>query len=87
MREVKHRWSGWPGAWCLDCGMEDAEEIELAGPPSETRHRFSDLPHTAQPCEGCSDSACKEPNSARHDPYASDMPSALEHRWEKDDAR
>lgn len=26
-----HRWSGWPGAWCLDCGQEDPFELELAG--------------------------------------------------------
>lgn len=25
-----HRWSGWPGAWCLDCGIEDPHEIALA---------------------------------------------------------
>lgn len=28
MRE--HRWSGWPGAFCLDCGCEDPHEIALA---------------------------------------------------------
>lgn len=22
-----HRWSGWPGAYCLDCRAEDAREI------------------------------------------------------------
>jgi hypothetical protein len=22
-----HRWSGWPGAFCLDCGAEDQREI------------------------------------------------------------
>jgi hypothetical protein len=22
----EHRWSGWPGAYCLDCGAEDAVE-------------------------------------------------------------
>ena len=24
-----HRWSGWPGAWCLelDCGQEDGNEV------------------------------------------------------------
>jgi hypothetical protein len=22
-----HRWSGWPGAWCQDCGLPDAHEI------------------------------------------------------------
>lgn len=27
---MSHRWSGWPGAWCLDCGMEDPMEIALA---------------------------------------------------------
>jgi hypothetical protein len=27
----QHRWSGWPGAWCLDCGAEDANERDLAG--------------------------------------------------------
>ena len=25
-----HRWSGWPGAYCLDCGVEDALENALA---------------------------------------------------------
>lgn len=25
-----HNWSGWPGAWCLDCGIEDPYEIALA---------------------------------------------------------
>ena len=23
---MSHRWSGWPGACCLDCGAEDAME-------------------------------------------------------------
>lgn len=22
-----HRWSGWPGAFCLDCGVEDKDEL------------------------------------------------------------
>ncbi len=26
----RHRWSGWPGAYCLNCGMEDQVEIALA---------------------------------------------------------
>lgn len=25
-----HRWMGWPGAWCLDCGQEDGMEIAIA---------------------------------------------------------
>jgi hypothetical protein len=24
-----HRWSGWPGAYCLYCGSEDPREIAL----------------------------------------------------------
>ena len=23
----EHRWSGWPGAFCLDCGKEDLREV------------------------------------------------------------
>lgn len=26
----KHNWSGWPGAWCQICGIEDKNEICLA---------------------------------------------------------
>jgi hypothetical protein len=26
---VNHRWSGWPGAWCLDCGVEDPWEVAI----------------------------------------------------------
>jgi hypothetical protein len=25
-----HRWSGWPGAYCLDCGCGDPFEVALA---------------------------------------------------------
>lgn len=24
--QTGHRWSGWPGPWCLDCGIEGPEE-------------------------------------------------------------
>lgn len=37
-----HRWSGWPGAICLDCGIEDQLEICLA----------DDCPHTPYPTDG-----------------------------------
>ena len=26
----QHRWSGWPGAYCLLCGAEDAMEVAVA---------------------------------------------------------
>jgi hypothetical protein len=25
-----HRWSGWPGAYCIDCGSEDPAETCMA---------------------------------------------------------
>lgn len=28
---MDHRWSGWPGAWCLDCGIEDMREFCVSG--------------------------------------------------------
>lgn len=27
---ASHRWSGWPGAYCMLCGIEDPIEIALA---------------------------------------------------------
>jgi hypothetical protein len=30
MIKSRHRWSGWPGAVCADCGVEDAAENALA---------------------------------------------------------
>jgi len=73
---MTHRWSGWPGAWCLDCGLEDADEIALAGPASQARHRYSDLPHTVPACRGCSPETgeCPTPGSRRYDPYLGNEP-------------
>lgn len=69
-----HRWSGWPGAFCLDCGMEDALELSLAGEPHEVHHRYLDVPHSEQPCQGCAEDPCygpipdvKVPRGASHD--------------------
>jgi hypothetical protein len=33
----EHRWSGWPGAFCLDCFQEDLTEI------CATSHAHADL--------------------------------------------
>lgn len=58
-----HRWSGWPGAWCLDCGMPDMNEVCLAdcaeGDPAE-----------GIPCSEHRNEPCQEPGSNRHNPYA-----------------
>jgi hypothetical protein len=54
-----HRWSGWPGAWCLDCGREDARERCCAD------HWHGDS------YVNCGDNGpCPEPGSGRNDPYA-----------------
>lgn len=54
-----HRWSGWPGAWCLDCGASDPVEICLADGHEDECSRPE-----------CKAGECKEPGSKRHDPYA-----------------
>ncbi len=55
---MKHRWSGWPGAWCLDCGQEDKRELEDAG---FSKEQLDELTHLTE--------ECPEPNSDRHNPY------------------
>lgn len=60
----EHRWSGWPGAWCLDCGAEDLRELCVA------THDDWD-PETGTACERpeCKNGLCPEPGSGRCDPY------------------
>jgi hypothetical protein len=52
----EHRWSGWPGAWCLDCGCADPLEVALAA------DRYGDYIDPAL-------MECPEPGSGRFDPY------------------
>lgn len=54
---TEHRWSGWPGAWCLDCGIEDAQE------------RCVSLHEDGCTRPECQNGPCPEPGSGRHDPY------------------
>lgn len=46
-----HRWSGWPGAFCMLCGIEDPSELALVDDPYNTwmYHQPSCpfCPHTA----------------------------------------
>lgn len=64
-----HRWSGWPGAWCLDCGIEDPIEqaladgnyVEVPDPSTEMGFRF-DFPNVTVP-------PCPCPGEGRFDPY------------------
>jgi hypothetical protein len=69
---VTHRWSGWPGAWCLDCGISDwSEEATCCrdcdiGYPGATEKLCEVHQKMADASVGC-----PEPNSRRHDPYVS----------------
>jgi len=61
---TEHRWSGWPGAWCLDCGCEDPREIALAeGQYDCDENGMPIVKVTAEQME------CREPGSDRHNPY------------------
>lgn len=50
--ESGHRWSGWPGAYCMYCGNEDIREICLAD--------GHDLD-----CNACVQEPCKVPDSMK----------------------
>jgi hypothetical protein len=61
---TEHRWSGWPGAWCLDCGIVDPRECQLADGNYEVDEDGMPVLHiTPEMME------CKEPGSRRFDPY------------------
>lgn len=63
---IDHRWSGWPGAWCLDCGVIDLTEQGVTEGCQTCEERAGlDL----FPCEKHTNAPCLEPNSHRHDPY------------------
>ena len=66
MRE--HRWSGWPGAWCLDCGQPDRTEECIGSHPEA----FSGEETPENPMgyvQHCVNGPCPEPGSDRHNPY------------------
>jgi hypothetical protein len=60
-----HRWSGWPGAWCLDCGCEDPVEIAIAEGGWDVDDNGEVVFNREIVCP-----PCPEPGSRRHDPYA-----------------
>lgn len=64
---MTHRWSGWPGAWCLDCGADDPMELALADDQWDFEKNDFASPEAR---EKYSVKECAEPNSKRHDPYA-----------------
>ncbi len=68
---MTHNWSGWPGAWCLDCGIEDPHEtaladgdfIEVPDSASELGFRYEFPNVKLEPCP--------EPGSGRFNHYKS----------------
>lgn len=75
------RWSGWPGAWCLDCGREDPREVALgdgtvsfgcraASCTCANLDRMLECDHFGPVYETQLNLACTEPGSNRHNPYA-----------------
>jgi hypothetical protein len=66
---MTHRWSGWPGAWCLDCGTEDQHEIAFA----EGNFVKVDDPNTLlgfrYEFPNVKITECPEPGSNRYNPY------------------
>lgn len=56
----EHRWSGWPGAWCLDCGCEDKNELWLADGGD---------PYTEEIPPEYQNGPCPEAGSDRYNPY------------------
>lgn len=58
---MSHRWSGWPGAWCLDCGEFDPmEECVATCDWDEDRIQCDKHPMTE----------CKMPGARLFDPYS-----------------
>lgn len=60
----EHRWSGWPGAWCLDCGCPDPREEALADGRYEEDENGIPVVHVTE-----EQMTCKESGSNRHNPY------------------
>lgn len=69
MSNSPHRWSGWPGAWCLDCGADDPHEIGLADGRIDTDGEKVWFSSPEAEAEIKAAMICPEPGSKRHDPY------------------
>ena len=75
--DMSHRWSGWPGAWCLDCGQLDPLELALSCPKCSVSSGPGDIDPSYDAL--CGEHAamvrgCPEPGSDRHNPYARERP-------------
>lgn len=68
-----HRWSGWPGAWCLDCGIEDQNEICIAEHSVILEcvegHVMCEEGHEMRRCDVHVNGPCPCPGEGHCDPY------------------
>ena len=68
-----HRWSGWPGAWCLDCGIEDQTEQCLADHSVILEcvhgHIMCEDDHPMRICDVHVNGPCYHPGEGLADPY------------------
>lgn len=91
LRDARHRYSGWPGAWCLDCGTpdlreqalaDDAWEIVFEDPNSPDPTGIKWLDHDKEMWIETVLQICPEPGSNRFNPYSLrpplEMPVPLE---------
>jgi hypothetical protein len=72
----EHRWSGWPGAWCLDCGAGDQTERCAAthsdGLVCECGVVMCELSGSGHRLRGCDlhrNQPCPSPGAKLFDPY------------------
>lgn len=66
---ANHRWSGWPGAWCLDCGQEDGMEIAVARGDYDPYSEQWASPILASLYRKVYPPECPCPGEERFDPY------------------
>lgn len=63
----EHNWSGWPGAFCLDCGAEDMIELCIAEHEVSITcihgHLMCEEGHPMQKCEIHKNDSCPGPRS------------------------
>lgn len=73
-RPAEHRWSGWPGAWCFDCGQEDQVELCLADHSISLEciygHVQCEDDHPMRVCDLHRNGPCLAPGQMLADPYA-----------------
>lgn len=70
---AEHRWSGWPGAWCLDCGQSDANEACVVehddGLLCVEGHMCCTEGHAPKGCAVHRNGPCPKPLLRLADPY------------------